>query len=107
MKITLSELRQLVKNVLKEELGVPESFSILDAAKKKIEELGFTTIEKTSESFKLIKGNVNVILADKSKSISSRTPFTIQINNAKPIAFSTADDTNFNLAIATLDESSN
>lgn len=108
MKITLSELRQLVKNVIRESLQMEEtSSSPLEAAKIKLEDIGFRTIEKTSESFKLIKGNTNVILADRSKSISSGTPFTIQINNEKPVAFSTVDDKNFNFVFGRLDVDGN
>ena len=107
MKITLSELKQFIKNVIKENFQ-EETNSIstpLQAAKSKLEEIGFkeVSIAKTNEpTFKLVKADKTVILSDKSKSISSGAQLTIQVDG-KTIAFNSINDSNFKLLLSTLE----
>lgn len=104
MKITLSELRQLVKSVIRENLQMETSNPVgLDAAKSALEEIGFRVFPTSNvgdPSIKMVKDKTTVIIADKMKSAGT---FTIQVNNESPIAFGSVNDSKFKLVVSRLD----
>ena len=103
MKITLSELRQLVKNVIRESLQMESNnYNPMGGATDLFLANGYE-IKKSSDTpteggvIELSKDANNVIL--KSSNISK----TIQVNGGKVFKFSTITDRDFKIATMTLD----
>jgi len=102
MKITLNELRQFIKNVIKENLQMESNNNPMGGATDLFLANGYE-IKKSSGTpteggvIELSKDANNVIL--KSSNISN----TIQVNGGKVFKFSTITDRDFKIATMTLD----
>jgi hypothetical protein len=105
MRITLSELKQFIKNVIKEENTIETRFS---EAKNEIISYGFKEISSDSPdgkpTSKLVKDNNTIILRDLTPpaqyEVSKGKPeLTIQVNKNPVKTFSNIDDQEFKIAV--------
>ncbi len=105
MKITLNELRQFIKNILKEENVIKTRF---DEAKNEIISYGFKEVSSDSPdgkpTSKLVKDNNTIILRDLTPPAQydvnkGKTQLTIQVNKNPVKTFSNIDDQEFTTAV--------
>ena len=107
MRITLSELKQFIKNVIKEESTISAQFN---EAKNEIISFGFKEVSTDSPdgkpTSKLTKGNDTIILRDitppaQNDIAKGTTKLTIQVNNNPIQNFSNIKDRAFTTAMIT------
>jgi|688.fasta_scaffold2413606_1 hypothetical protein len=105
MKIKLSELRQIIKSVIKEQNTIKTRF---EEAKNEIISYGFKEVSSDSPdgkpTSKLVKDNNTIILRDLTPpaqyDVSKGKPkLTIQVNKNPVKTFSNIDDQEFTTAV--------
>lgn len=102
MKITLSELKQFIKNVIKESVLSESNNPPMGGATDIFINNGYEVLKSNNEpemsSIELKKDNNTVVMKR-----SNNSKNTIQVNQDKPFDFSTINDRNFSLAVMKLE----
>jgi hypothetical protein len=101
MKITLSELRQFIKNVIKENLLSEANNPPMGGATDIFIDNGYEVLKSNNQpemsSIELKKDN-NTVVMKRSNNLAN----TIQVNGGKTTNFSTINDREFKLAVMML-----
>lgn len=101
MKITLSELKQFIKNVIKESVLAESNNPPMGGATDIFINNGYEVLKSNNEPemslIELKKDNNTVVMKR-----SNNSKNTIQVNQDKPFDFSTINDSNFSLAVMKL-----
>jgi len=101
MRITLSELKQFIKNVIKESILSEASNPPMGGATDIFINNGYEVLKSNNEpemsSIELKKDN-NIVVMKRSNNLKN----TIQVNQGKTFNFSTINDRDFKLAVMTL-----
>ena len=101
MRITLSELKQFIKNVIKESILSEASNPPMGGATDIFINNGYEVLKSNNEpemsSIELKKDN-NIVVMKRSNNSKN----TIQVNQDKTFDFSTINDSNFSLAVMKL-----
>lgn len=102
MKITLSELKQFIKNVIKENILSENTNPPMGGATELFLNNGYEVLKSNNtpeSSFIELKKDNNMVVMKRSNNLSN----TIQINKGDIVNFSTINDRKFQTAVITLE----